>query len=268
MQKTIFITGASSGLGKATAKLFALKGWRVIATMRKPQNETELISFPNIILMQLDVTIPAQIIEVVKKSIELGDVDVVLNNAGYGIAGPFEGTSDEQIQQEINTNLLGVMRVTKLFIPYFRERRKGMFITTTSIGGLVAFPFNSVYHATKWALEGWCESLAFELNKFGIIVKTVSPGGILSNFSNSKIQTEHPAYKEILDKFLAIFKDPKRSSSYSTPAQIAEIIYEAATDGKDVLRYVAGSDAKATYAKRLQMGDEKFRKDIKDSLLR
>src|SRR5207244_2134811 len=101
---------------------------------------------------------PEQIDAAVRAALALGPVDVVFNNAGYGLAGPFEGTSDEQLTAEVDTNLLGTLRVTKAFVPSFRERGTGTFITTTSIGGLVALPFNSVYHATKWALEGWSES--------------------------------------------------------------------------------------------------------------
>ena len=177
MPKTIFITGASSGLGKATAKLFAEKDWNVIATMRKPEDETELAQLNNVRLLALDVTRLEQIQAVARQALDSSDVDVVFNNAGYGLVGPLEGTTDEQLVQQINTNLLGVVRVTQAFIPYFREKQAGLFITTTSIGGLVAFPFNSMYHATKWALEGWSESLAFELSKVGVGVKTVSPGG-------------------------------------------------------------------------------------------
>lgn len=93
---------------------------------------------------------------------------MVFNNAGYGLAASFEGTSDEQIVQQINTNLLGVMRVTQSFIPHFRENKSGLFITTTSIGGLISFPFNSVYHAAKWGLEGWSESWHLNLNLMGL----------------------------------------------------------------------------------------------------
>lgn len=268
MSKTIFITGASSGLGKATAKLFASKGWNVIATMRAPEKETELTTIPNITLLALDVTDAKQIGETAEQTIQSGIPDVVFNNAGYGLAGPLEGTTDEQLTNEINTNLLGVMRVTKAFIPHFRERKAGLFITTTSIGGLVAFPFNSVYHATKWALEGWSESLAFELNKFGIGVKTVSPDGIATDFAGrSLVITDHPAYTELVNKVMKAFMNPERAAANSTAEQIAEVVYEAATDGKDTLRYVAGQDAKALYARRLQAGDEQFRKDIGTSFL-
>jgi NAD(P)-dependent dehydrogenase (short-subunit alcohol dehydrogenase family) len=268
MVKTIFITGASSGLGKAAAILFSEKGWNVIATMRKPEAEHDLTKYNNIRVMALDVTDESQIKTVAKQVIESGGADVVFNNAGYGLAGPLEGTTDAQLVAEIDTNLLGVIRVTQAFIPYFRENRKGLFITTTSIGGLVAFPFNSVYHATKWALEGWSESMAFELAEFGIGIKTVSPGGISTDFaSRSLVLAQHEAYAEPVGKVLKVFTDPASTSNYSTAEQIAEVVYEAATDGKEQLRYVAGEDARALYAQRLAVGDEAFRKAIRERFL-
>src|ERR1700712_3451644 len=137
--KTIFITGASSGLGKATAKLFASKGWRVVATMRKPEDENELNLIENIRLLPLDVTNVNQIKETVQKAIGLGEIDVVFNNAGYGLMGPLESTTDEQMVRQLDTNILGVIRVTQAFIPYFRQKHSGLFISTTSIGGLITF---------------------------------------------------------------------------------------------------------------------------------
>ena len=263
MTKTIFITGASTGLGKATAKLFSARGWRVIATMRRPEKETELTLLDNITLLPLDVTDPAQIRETVRQAIDTGSIDVVFNNAGYGLGGPLEAIKDEQIVKEVNTNLLGVIRVTQAFIPYFRERKAGLFISTTSIGGLVAFPLFSVYHATKWALEGWSESMAFELNPFGIGIKTVSPGSTKTDFASRSLElATHPAYDELLGKVITFFTGPAAAENLSDPEQIASVVYEAATDGKDQLRYVAGADAQALYAQRLQVGDEVFRKGI------
>jgi NAD(P)-dependent dehydrogenase (short-subunit alcohol dehydrogenase family) len=261
--KTIFITGASSGLGKAAAKLFASKGWKVIATMRNPEKEKELNSLNNVILLPLDVTNPEQINETVQKAIALGDIDVVFNNAGIGLIGPLETTDDAQLVSILNTNLLGVIRVVHAFIPHFREKQKGMFITTTSIGGLIALPFNAVYHATKWGLEGWSESMAFELQKIGVTIKTVSPGGIKSDFFQSQETTFHPAYQQSFEKFFSAMDD---GFNFSTPESIAEVVYEAATDGKDQLRYVAGEEAKQWYANRLQVGDEVFRKQIAQRL--
>jgi NAD(P)-dependent dehydrogenase (short-subunit alcohol dehydrogenase family) len=260
-QKTIFITGSSSGLGRATAKLFASKRWGVIATMRQPEKETELNNLPNITLMALDITVPEQIAMAVQKTLARGDVDVVFNNAGYGLAGPLEGLTDDQLTRIVNTNMLGAIRTTKAFVPYFRAKGSGLFINTTSIGGLITVPLNSLYHATKWALEGWSESMAFELNQFGIGMKTIAPGGMKTDFFTRSIDTgRHPAYDQLTAKVVDVVRDPKTMETYSTPDQIAEVVYEAATDGKDQLRYVAGADAKATYAMRLQIGDEAFRK--------
>ena len=263
MPQTIFITGSSTGLGRATALLFAQKGWHVIATMRNPAKETELGSIAGITLLELDVTKPAQIDAAVRSALAKGPVDVVFNNAGYGLAGPFEGATDDQLVHEIDTNLLGVLRVTKAFIPSFRERGSGTFIATTSIGGLVTFPLNSVYHATKFGLEGWSESLAFELGKFGIRVKTVAPGGVKTDFiSRSLVMTPHPAYAALAAKVMSVFMDPSRAANHSTAEQIAEGVWEAATDGKDQVTYVAGVDAKGMYAHRLAVGVEEFRKQI------
>lgn len=257
--KTIFITGASTGLGKATAKFFAAKGWNVIATMRKPENETELNKIDNITLLPLDVTNLEQIKVTAEKAIALGNIDIVFNNAGYGLMGPLEGTTDEQVVKQLDTNLLGTIRVTQAFIPYFRAKHSGLFINTTSMGGLLTFPFASVYHATKWALEGWSESVAFELSKFGVRMKTVSPGGIKTDFLNrSSDMTSHPAYDAYMEKMFSNFNE----ENFSDVSEIVEVVYEAATDGQDKLRYQAGKDAIELYAQRLEMGDEAFRKQM------
>jgi NAD(P)-dependent dehydrogenase (short-subunit alcohol dehydrogenase family) len=267
MTKTIFITGASTGLGSATSRLFAQKGWSVIATMRKPELASELVGIPNVTLMELDVTNPAQIQTVASQAIAMGSIDVVFNNAGYGLKGPLEGTADEQLVRQVNTNLLGVIRVTKAFIPHFRSKENGTFITTTSIGGLVAVPLNSAYHATKWALEGWSESMAFELNYLGIDIKTVSPGFISTDFSGRSLDTaSHVAYDLMSQKVTNAMKAASESSSASTAEQIAEVVFEAATDGKKTLRYLAGKDAKAIYAQRLAVGDEVFRSGLREQV--
>jgi NAD(P)-dependent dehydrogenase (short-subunit alcohol dehydrogenase family) len=260
-QKAIFITGSSSGLGRATAKLFASKGWKVIASMRDPHKEKDLAKISGIALMSLDVTDPRQIESLAEQVVASGGVDVVFNNAGYGLAGPLEGLTDDQILRMVNTNMLGAIRTTKAFVPHFREKRAGLFINTTSIGGLMTVPFNSIYHATKWALEGWSESMAFELSQFGIGIKTIEPGGMKTDFFTRSFDTGgHPAYDALVNKVMSVITDPKQMATYSSPEQVAEVVYEAATDGKDQLRYVAGADGKAIYAMRLQLGEEAFRR--------
>lgn len=260
---TIFITGTSSGLGRASAKLFASRGWTVVATMRNPSKEAELAALPNVVLLALDITDPQQIGEAASATLARGDVDVVFNNAGYGMAGPLEGVTDEQMLRMVHTNLMGPIRVTKAFTPHFREKRRGLFINTTSIGGLITVPLNSMYHATKWALEGWSEGMAFELGQFGIGLKIIEPGGMKTDFFTRSFDAgRHLAYDALVTQVMNAITDPKQMATYSAPEEIAEVVYEAATDGKDQLRYVAGADAKATYATRLQMGDEAFRKAI------
>ena len=265
MQKTILITGASAGLGKATAKLFQSKGWNVIATMRNPEKETELSTLENVTLIALDVTNPEQLNEVVESITSKQTIDVVFNNAGYGLAGPLEHTSDAQIVQQIETNLTGVIRVTKAFIPYFKQKGSGLFITTTSLFGYSSCPMSSVYNATKWALEGFSESISYDLALFNIGIKTVAPGGIKSNFVNAAqfvVKDEYAALNESMGELIkseALFR-------FNEVDEIAEVVFEAVTDGKDQLRYLAGIDAVRTAQQRLDIGNENFRKELRKSL--
>jgi NAD(P)-dependent dehydrogenase (short-subunit alcohol dehydrogenase family) len=259
MAKTIFITGSSAGIGKATAKLFANKGWNVIATMRKPEMEKELNLLDNVTVLPLDVTNLNQIRETTQKALALGQIDVVFNNAGYALLGPLEGITDEQVVAQMETNFLGVVRVTQAFIPHFREKKSGLFITTGSSAGLMGFPVSSMYDASKWALEGWSESLAYELNAIGVVIKTIEPGLVATEIGDRSVMANHPAYTDLMNKFMALIVHGENTT---TPEQIAEVVFEAATDGKKTLRYVCGEDAKALYAQRLAIGDEAFRDEI------
>ncbi|QRR00209.1 SDR family oxidoreductase [Dyadobacter sandarakinus] len=263
MKKTIFITGASTGIGRATAELFAARGWRVIATMRKPENETALNLLENVTVLPLDVTNPAQIRETTRQALALGDIDVVFNNAGYALLGALEAISDEQLVQQMDTNFFGVVRVTQAFIPYFRERKAGLFITTGSSAGLMGFPVSSMYDASKFAIEGWAESLSYELNALGIGIKTIEPGLVATEISSKSTFATHPAYEDLTSKFMAVIAPEQ---VHTTSAEIAEVVYGAATDGTNTLRYVCGEDAKQLYAQRLAVGDEAFREGIKQML--
>lgn len=269
MTQTVFITGASTGLGRAAVKRFHAAGWQVAATMRNPEAGAELAALDGVNVFELDVTDAEMVKTAVAEAIaRFGTIDVVFNNAGYGLAGPHEAFSDAQLQRQIETNLFGVMRTTREFLPHFRAQGAGLFITTTSIGGLIALPFNSAYHATKWALEGWSESLWFEVAQFGIGVKTVSPGGIKTDFSGRSLEmSSHSAYQESLEKAVSAFMDPSRAENASSAEQIADVVFEAATDGKDQLRYVAGADAQAMYARRRAEGDMAFMHAIKEEFL-
>ncbi len=256
MQKTIFITGASSGLGKATAKLFQEKGWNVIATMRRPEEEKELNQLSNITLVELDVTKTLKSQETISEILKSNSVDVVLNNAGYGLIGPLEAFTTEQIQTQIQTNLLGVIDITRAFIPYFRERKSGTFINVTSTFGFVGYPTCSIYNASKFAVDGFSEGLAYELAQFGINVKVVAPGGMQTDFTGRSLQGGmHQAYSQLTAKVSEGYSE-EQIANYTKPEDVAQIVYDAATDGKSKLRYIAGSDAIALYKERLELTAE------------
>ncbi len=271
--KTIVITGSSTGIGKATAKLFAEKGWQVAATMRTPANETELTTLDNVKVYPLDVTDIASITSARDQILaDFGTVDVVLNNAGYGLMGAFELADTAQIKRQFDVNLFGLMDVTRAFLPHFRANKAGMFLNVSSIGGRITFPLISLYHSTKWAVEGFSESLAYELGELGIQVKIIEPGGVATDFggrsmdmANNEATTD---YNESIGKFMAAMTERASSGlGQSTAAQIAEGIYAATTDGKPQLRYLLGDDAVQMYAMRKEYGDDAFMVGMKQRML-
>ena len=233
---TIFIVGSSSGIGKATAKLFVEKGWTVIATMRTPEKETELTAYDNVHLYPLDVTNPEQIAQTVSTVLSQYEVDVLFNNAGHGMKARFEDMTEETMQNSLNTNLLGMVRVTQKFIPYFKK--KGMILTTTSLAGEMGLVLDGIYAADKWAVTGLCEMLYHELYPFGIQVKTIVPGVVKTGFKMDI--SEMPGYDALIQK-------------------------QTAGDS-DRMCYVTGKIAKDFYEKRQQLGDEGFRKYIRKKL--
>ncbi|RZK24947.1 MAG: SDR family oxidoreductase [Flavobacterium sp.] len=245
--KTILITGASSGLGKAAAKLFAGKGWIVIATMRNPEKETELHKMTNVHLLQLDIGNNDQINDVIKKAWVISPVDVLFNNAGYVLLGPMEAMNNEQITQQVNVNLLGTIRITNGFLPNFRERKSGLIITTTSLGAYTPEPFMALYKATKAALEAWTEGMSIELDKIGVGIKTIIPSFMKTNFVDNAQVVMHPAYERWIHQVLDVYTRPETGASADTPEAIAEIVFEAATDDKKQMHYFAGNDAIQRY---------------------
>jgi NAD(P)-dependent dehydrogenase (short-subunit alcohol dehydrogenase family) len=271
--KTIVITGSSSGIGKATAKYFAEQGWRVAATMRKPEKETELTGLENVSLYQLDVTDEASITNATQQILaDFGTVDVVLNNAGYAVTGPFEAATPEQVQHQFDVNVFGLMRVTRAFLPHFRANGAGLFLNVSSMGGLITFPLMSLYHGTKWAVDGFSESLSYELGELGIQVKIIEPGGVNTDFSGrSRVSASQEGltdYDEIAAKMTkAVAARRNATSGRSTAEQLAEAIFEAATDGKNQLRYLVGADAEQLVGLRKAQGDDAFVQFTKQQML-
>jgi NAD(P)-dependent dehydrogenase (short-subunit alcohol dehydrogenase family) len=245
-KQTILITGASSGIGKITAKYFAENGWNVAATMRTPEKETELKQIPNIKLYQLDVTNEESIAKAIEGAIkDFGKIDVLLNNAGYGAVGIFEKATKEQIQKQFDTNVFGVMNVTRQILPYFREKKGGTIINVSSMGGRLTFPLYSVYHATKWALEGWSESLQFEVRQFGIKIKNIEPGAIKTDFMTRSMDLFKKESLKDYDKYEEVATYNTEESYKSAPDSmvVAKTIFKAANDSSYKLRYPASGQA-------------------------
>jgi NADP-dependent 3-hydroxy acid dehydrogenase YdfG len=247
MRQTILITGTSSGIGRETAKYFQSKGWNVVATMRKPENETELVGMENVIVTKLDVLDLGSINQAISDGIQkFGGIDVLLNNAGYGAYGPLESFPREKILRQFNTNVIGLLDVTRAILPHFREKRKGIIMNVSSMGGKITFPLGSLYHGTKFAVEGISESLRYEVEQFGGRVKIIEPGAIATDFAGRSFDFNHDekmtAYQNIVTKIMTAF--PQMIKNASPTSNVTEVIYEAATDGSSKLRYMAGKDAK------------------------
>ena len=241
MAKTILITGASSGIGRATAVYFAEKGWNVAATMRNPLSADAVLHHPQISLFPLDVTNADSIAEAISATLDrYKKVDVLLNNAGYGLFGPVEATEGQQIQQQFATNVFGLIAVSQQILPAMRAAGDGLIINVSSIVGRLALPYASSYVATKFAVEGLSESMRFELQPFRVRVKIVEPGGISTEFGKGSMQMAvSEPYKAGMDKFLGVFK--KGNARGAKPEEVAKVIYRAANDSSNRLRYLAKS---------------------------
>ncbi len=271
MTSTVLITGSSSGIGKETARYFHEKGWNVVATMRTPEKETELREDDRMLLARLDVTDEASIHAAIEAAIaRFGGIDALVNNAGYGLLGTFESMDIEHIQRQFETNVFGVMRVTKAILPHFRERGGGVLINVASMGGRVTFPLYSPYHGTKWAIDGWSDSLQFELRPQNIRVKIIEPGAIKTDFYDRSQDLQHDRsladYNEFVDTATT---NMKAAGTKGAPARkVAEVIFRAATDGSWKLRYPVGSDARSLLFLRRLISDRVYHRIVSSQVLK
>ena len=264
MKKTVLITGTSSGIGRATAKEFAAQGWNVIATMRRPNQEKELNQIDNILVNELDLAKKDTIKAAIEGGIrQFGKIDVLINNAGVGVFGVFEATPQKSIRDVFETNVFGTMQVIKAILPHFRGQKNGIIVNVSSSTGRFTFPLLSVYSASKYALEGFSESLSFELSGQNIKVKLIEPGIVETNFDDTtqKNYTADPeltAYNDYMDKIIKIFSEGDPGERKVTAQEAATVIYDAVTDGSDRLRYVIGEDVKAMIDARSAMSDQEY----------
>ena len=242
----VLITGASSGIGLAAAHKFSAEGWRVVATCRNPGSCPELAELPGVLALPLDVTLPESIETAVTRIVsEFGQIDVLVNNAGYGVDGIFEAMTDSAIARQFETNVFGLMRVTRAVLPQMRSQRRGTIIQISSMGGRTTFPLYSIYHGSKWAVEGFSESLAFELRPSGIRVKLIEPGAVQTDFYHRNRETVPP---EQLHEYETNFQrceqiSMKEAQRGCSAEVVAKVIYRAAVDRSGRLRYPAGRQA-------------------------
>ena len=259
MKKTVLITGTSTGIGRAAVQLFSAKGWNVAATLRNPANETEMQSWPGVRLYPLDVTDAASVDTAFAAVIrDLGRIDVLVNNAGYGVDGVFEAMTDDVIRRQYDTNVFGLMRTTRAAIAHMRAAGGGgTIVQIASMGGRLAFPLYSIYHGTKWAVEGFTESLQFEVAPFGIRMKLVEPGAIKTEFYGAGRELVKPTDTRDYDAFVARCEQVSQEAGRKgeSPATVAEAIYRAATDGSRKLRYPVGKPAPMLLRLRKMLSD-------------
>lgn len=248
-KKTVLITGCQTGFGRLTAKTFSEKGWNVIATMLWPEKETELTKMEDVLVNRLDVTDHDTIKQAVAEGLErFGTIDVLVNNAGYGGHGLFEQFSDKSVRAMFEVNIFGHMNVARAVLPIMRKQKGGCIINVSSMAGLMGIPTNSVYSATKFAVEGFTEALALEYKPLNIIAKTVAPGAFMTtsfvaNNDNHLEEGDEELVahaKKQREHFNSIVVD--EGGEKSDPQEVADKIYQCATSETPVHNHV-GSDA-------------------------
>lgn len=253
--KTIFITGTSSGIGKETVKFLSEKGFRVIATARNKEKIKEFENLPNVIVMPLDITDTKQIKETSKEAMEKYDIDILFNNAGYGIKAPLELTPEDAIRKNFETVVIGTMLLTQEFIPHFKKRKSGIILTTTSLAGIIAFPLDGVYGAAKRALTSMCESLYYELKPFEVKVKIIIPGATQTSFKIEPFCID--GYEKASKNQYDFFTD--NNSEFANVSETVETIWKAINDSSDKIHYPSDKTALKLYNQYWEMGIEKYK---------
>lgn len=261
MKKTILITGSNSGIGRMIAEIFSIQGWNVAATMRDLNKAGDLLNLPNVKIFQLDVTDLRSIKESKDEIIKtFGKVDVLINNAGFGVYGAFELAAEAEIDRQFAVNVKGLMMVTKAWLPHLRETRGGTIVNISSVAGINSYPLASLYVSSKWAVEGFTESLYYEVKPFNIRLKLIEPGGFRTNFQTSSIVWTENQNVDVYNNKIKKLRDYRnaRQDSLPDPKEVALIAYKAANDNTDQLRFLIGKDAHQMMASRNEMGAENY----------
>lgn len=274
-QKVAVVTGSSSGIGYETALALARNGFRTYATMRnlakgKPISEIAKKENLPLHLVKLDVTDDKSVADAIRtvKS-DAGRIDVLVNNAGYGVMGPLEDLSMSEIKAQYETNVFGLIRVTQAVLPVMRKQKSGTVVNISSVGGKMALPFSSPYIGTKFAVEGLSESIAYDLGPFGIKVVIIEPGAIKTNFDSGmvvaqKSRNSSSLYYNTMQKFEQSLRSIVEKGS--PPSKVAKVILDAVNAQNPDLRYTVGDDAAFLVQKRKELSDSEFQKLVSDFL--
>ena len=273
-QKVAIVTGSSSGMGFETSLILARNGFYTFATMRKLDGEgsnqlTDITKNEKLPLqvIRLDVNDDKSVKDAIDAIVKEKDrIDVVVNNAGYDLMGALEETSLDELKGQFETNLFGAVRLMQAVIPIMRKQGGGIIVNITSLGGRIAFPLNSAYHATKFALEGLSESIQYELEPFGIKIIVIEPGGVGSNFLKNLKMVSKPnsPYGPIQNSMSEYFKQWAQNLTH--PSEVAKAILQAVTSDNPDLRYVVGKDAMMILESRKSMSDREFQDMIKKQI--
>jgi NAD(P)-dependent dehydrogenase (short-subunit alcohol dehydrogenase family) len=275
------VTGSSSGIGLETAILLARSGFHTYASMRNLEKSRNIITeianteknLP-LTVVQLNVNDDRSVKDAISQIVaEKGRIDVLVNNAGYGLFSPIEDVTLDEVKEQFETNFFGVVRVTKEVLPIMRKQRKGTIVNVSSAAGRVGIPVLSAYVATKFALEGLSESISYELEPFGIRVVIIEPGFIRTNIMNSRILPKKALdpkspYFSLTQKIESHFKSMvENASSSSPPEEVAKVIVQAITSEDPQPRYIVGDDATTLIQARMNMSDKEFENWMYENLL-
>lgn len=271
MRKTVVITGASSGIGRAAAQLFYESGWNVCATMRNPEDaDNSSKDSERWLVLPLDVTCCDSIGSAFSAAHDhFGKIDVLVNNAGYGLSGSFESIDETQVRRQFDTNVHGLMDCCRTILPIFRSQKNGCIVNVASMGGRVCFPFYSVYNASKWAVEGFSEGLQYEVEPLNIWIRIVEPGIINTDFYGRSADFKHSEnledYGDVVQKVSQRIR--KMGKIGASPQLVADTIFKAANDTGLKLRYPVGKDAKQILRMRRLLGDQATYKVLRNRLV-
>ena len=261
LTRTWFVTGASRGLGRAFAEVALEAGDSVVATARKAEQLDDLVAqHPDRALaLPLDVTDREAVFATVKKAIAFtGRLDVLVNNAGYGLAGGVEEATEQEVRDQFEVNVFGALWCTQAVLPVMREQRSGHLFQVSSIGGVAGFLNTGIYHSSKWALEGFSESLAQEVAPFGIGVTIVEPGPFRTDWNGDSMtrSTPLPAYDDILGDRREQMSGKLARTQAGDPRKAGEALLQVLASDSPPRRLLLGKLAAdvgpATYQQRLQ----------------